>query len=64
MKELLCKHCGNPLEHCDTVDVDGDISEGYIIERQYWCCENCQKDYCIEIRGEIKESKIIYFEES
>ena len=64
--ELNCKKCGSPLEWADTIRNFGGIQEGYIIERQVWCCEQCKIDYIVEQRAEFLENdvNIIYFEEA
>ena len=66
IEELRCKKCNEVLEHYDTIDHNGGIDEGYLVERQIWGCKKCNTDYMIEKRAEIKESDIdiIYFEES
>lgn len=65
-EDFNCRNCGHPLDHEDTMDTEGGINEGYIIERQLWCCPNCQKDYIIEQRADIGEGDvdIIYCEEA
>lgn len=64
--EELCKYCGKLLDQTDTIDREGGINEGYIIERQLWTCEHCQKDYIIEKQIYIKDEDvdIINFEEA
>ena len=66
MEELKCKKCNGELEYYDTIDHEGGLDEGYIIERQVWGCEKCDTSYVVEKRADIKESDIdiIYFRES
>ncbi len=65
-EDFNCKNCGHPLDHEDTMNTDGGINEGYIIERQLWCCSNCNKDYIIEQKIDISENDvdIIYYKEA
>lgn len=64
--EIKCKKCGSPLEFDDCYDTDGGLDDGYIIERQLWCCSNCNKNYIIEQKADIGEGDIdiIYYEEA
>ena len=63
MKEL-CKCCGKPLEWAETYETEVGFEKGYIIEKQIWSCEHCNKDYIIEKQGYIKDVDIITFEEA
>lgn len=65
-EDFNCKSCGQPLDCVDTIDTEGGINEGYIIERQEWVCEHCQKSYVITQRADIGEGDvdITDFEES
>lgn len=67
MEEVYhCKKCGKELEWADTIDHEGGIQEGYIIERQIWTCEDCDISYVIEQRADFQKQDVstIYFEES
>ena len=64
MEELLCKQCGNPLNHEDTLDISGGILEGYISEHQLWSCPECEKDFIVDLYVDIKDFDITSFEES
>lgn len=57
-EDFNCKKCGQPLDHEDTMDTEGGINEGYIIERQLWCCSHCHKDYVITQRADINEGDV------
>lgn len=57
-EDFNCKNCGQPLEWVDTVDTEGGINEGYIIEHQAWTCPNCQKDYAITQQANFNESDV------
>ena len=65
-EDFICKNCGHQLDWEDTIDIEGGINEGYIIERQIWGCEKCDTSYVVEKRAYIKENDIdiIYFRES
>ena len=65
-EDFICKNCGHQLDWEDTIDTEGGINEGYIIERQLWCCSNCNKNYIIEQKADIGEGdiNIIYYEEA
>lgn len=56
--DFNCKNCGHPLDWTDTVDTEGGIQEGYIIERQVWHCHCCNKDYAIEQRADFTENDV------
>ena len=62
-KKFLCKYCKAPLKYYETSDTEGDIFSGYVIEKQYWICKNCQKDYCIQIKANFEKPELISFKE-
>lgn len=65
-EDFSCKNCGCQLDCVDTLDTEGGINEGYIIERQEWVCPECNKSYVITQRADIGEGDIDItdFEES
>jgi uncharacterized protein with PIN domain len=65
--ELKCKECGTELELNDIYDTDGGLDEGYIVEKRFYTCPHCNKDYSIGLNVAIPRltrDNIIWFEES
>lgn len=56
--DFSCKNCGSLLEWIDTIDTEGGIQEGYIIENQVWHCPGCHKDYVIEQKVYFTENDV------
>lgn len=56
--DFNCKNCGSSLEWVDTIDTEGGIQEGYIIENQIWHCPSCHKDYVIEQKAYFTEDDV------
>ena len=46
------------MEWIDTIDTEGGIQEGYIIENQVWHCLGCHKDYVIEQKVYFTENDV------
>lgn len=57
-EDFNCKNCGHPLDWIDTIDTEGGIQEGYIIENQVWTCHCCQKDYVITQKANFNENDV------
>ena len=57
-EDFNCRKCGHPLDWVDTIDTEGGINEGYIIERQEWVCHCCNQSYIIEQRADIGEGDV------
>ena len=58
MEDFNCNNCGHSLEWEDTIDIEGGIQEGYIVESQTWYCPCCHKNYAIERKAYFTENDI------
>ena len=58
MEDFNCNNCGHSLEWEDTIDIEGGIQEGYIVESQTWYCPYCHKNYVIEQKAYFTENDI------
>ncbi len=64
---LKCKKCGTDLYLEDIYDTDGGIDEGFIFEKRFYSCENCEQEYIVGINKKIEpitEDDIAWFKES
>lgn len=58
MEKIKCLKCKKDLEWYDTIDVEGSLSEGYLVEVQLYHCENCNKDYRATVSAPVKNSDL------
>lgn len=59
---LECKKCGGRLNWEDTVNFEGGILEGYLLEEQIYICENCNTNYNIQARVNFRNNEIEFDE--
>ena len=53
-----CPNCGEMMQWEDTLDVEGGLLEGYIIERMLFSCNNCNKDFITDVRVSIEPAHL------
>lgn len=59
MQDIKCKNCGAVLQLEDVIDIEGGISEGYIVEKQFYSCEKCGCGYIAIVNASISAEGIL-----
>ena len=58
MEKIKCLKCGNNLQWCDTIDVEGSLNEEYLTEICAYECEKCKRVYRVVMSATVDSSKI------
>lgn len=66
MNKVKCPKCGKELSWLDTIDFEGSLLEGWVMERMVFGCGDCETEYTVDIRinfntndleiGELREN--------
>lgn len=62
MVEVRCPNCGKTMQWSDTIDVEGGLLEGWVLERMYFECPHCNKDYVTDVQVNITPDQLIFSE--
>ena len=50
------------MQWSDTIDVEGGLLEGWVLERMYFECPHCNKDYVTDVQVNITPDQLIFSE--